>query len=251
MGRYGLAIVLLFAAQGFAESAEVMADKISTLLQSANCSFAQPPNNSKSIELFYLRGSPVDSINAPEAAEKLLNIVRAVASKLGHLAKAEGKHHTSWREVCDAMKGSTADSLVLVGHSYGAAGSVKVAHCLKEVGKTVDFLVTISSYDFFAGVDVTKIPDNVNRHYNYWTTDPSMPGYKNHLADDPAKTFVRNVLAKHDSNFPHLKVAEDIVSLIGLQIFAHSEGHDDNVRIPDEFDGNHTDNNIANFWNCH
>jgi len=245
-----MGLIFILVAQAGAEEAPVLAEKISGLFSGQSCQALMGSVQPKSVQVFYLRGSPVDAINAPQAGEKLLQIVSLVGEARGHAVSGEGLHHTSWRSVCKSIKEANADRVYLVGHSYGASGSVKIAHCLKEAGKSVNLLATISSYDFLAGVDVTKIPDNVGRHFNYWTSDPSMPGYKNHQADDPAKTFVQNIFAPHDSSFPHLKVAEDIVSLIALQILANLEGMDARVSVPEEINGNLVDNELSKYWRC-
>jgi len=239
---------LFFAISAHAEKAEIIAQKISLIL-SQKCDLA-PQSKKGIIHIAYLRGSPIDAINAPEAGEKLLQIVSEVGQQLGYEIKTQALHHTSWRSVCDEFKNTKNEKLYLVGHSYGASGSVKIAHCLKKESKTIDYFASISSYDLFAGVDVEKIPDNIFIHTNFWTNDSSMPGYKEHVADDPTKTRVQNILAEHKSSFPHLKVAEDIVSLIALQILANLEGNLDYVVIPDKIDGNKTDENLDTFWSC-
>ena len=242
------ALVLLSINSAYALDAKIMTDKISSLLD--NRCLRSAPFAGTSAEILYLRGSPVDAGNAPQAGQKLLDIAGQLGALRGHTVNSEAIHHTSWRKACERLQMSTAEHIYLIGHSYGAAGAVKIARCLQDHGKNISLLSTISSYDFLAGVDVTKIPANVVTHFNYSTTDASMPGYDNHTADDPDHTLVRNVLAEQESNFPHLNVAEDIVALITLQIFADMESKAAQAIIPESFNANRADENLGQFWSC-
>jgi hypothetical protein len=241
-------LILLSITSAFALDAITMADKISTILNS-NCIKSLSPDESTA-EIVYLRGSPVDSGNAPQAGQKLLDIANILGKQRGHVIKSKAIHHTKWSSACEQLQQSSAKYIYLVGHSYGAAGAMKIANCLQEKHKNISFLSTISSYDLLSGVDVTKIPANVVNHFNYFTTDASMPGYDNHKAIDSDHTFVRNVLAEQESSFPHLNVAEDIVALITLQIFADLEAKAERTVIPNIFNANFADKNFNQFGVC-
>jgi len=112
--------------------------------------------------------------------------------------------HDLAEQIVKVYAGKTdCEPLILVGHSYGADDSVRIARVLDDHGIKVDLLVTIEpppvpknvvravdfyrpngiwdAFPFFRGVPLTadpgaRPPDNVNirtdpRHLMYWYTD--------------------------------------------------------------------------------
>ena len=68
-------------------------------------------------------------------------------------------------------KGAIAEPLVLLGHSYGADDSIRVAKTLKEHGIAVDLLVLIDP------VTPPAVPDNVSRVFCVYKSHPLTDWY--------------------------------------------------------------------------
>ena len=58
-------------------------------------------------------------------------------------------------QVSHQFKKNPGSRIVLVGHSYGSSGALKVANCLAEAKIKTELLITVASFDFLAGVDVS------------------------------------------------------------------------------------------------
>lgn len=187
--------------------------------------------------LTFLRGSPFDGINAPEAGERWKYLMSEIAKIRKYDLKIETFHHSSWRSVCESAQAMPDATLVMIGHSYGASGIAKAARCLAEDKREVDGLISISSYDFLAGIDVEEVGANVMENLNFYTNDSGIPGYKDHKAMDPEQTYVRNMLAEvNDGSWAHLNVSPKLVPLLALQTAFYVEHRAEHLKIPDQFD---------------
>jgi len=88
----------------------------------------------REVQVAFLRGSPMDAMNAPQAGEDFLNLTKSVLESKNYQVHTMSAHHTSWRRICDAFKARAQAHVILVGHSYGSSGALKVANCLNESG---------------------------------------------------------------------------------------------------------------------
>lgn len=203
------------------------------------------------VQVAFLRGSPMDAMNAPQAGEDFLNLTKSVLEARSFQVHTMSAHHTSWRRICDQFKTRPQAHVILVGHSYGSSGALKVANCLAESNIKTDLLITVSSFDLLAGVNVSRIPEHVQNHVNFWVTDPVIPGYKEHTAINPERTMVKNVEAKIvGAGWSHLAAAGELLPLLSLISQAQMTGKWTSLKIENSVSTDRVNSNLSAYWNC-
>lgn len=205
----------------------------------------------REVQVAFLRGSPIDAMNAPQAGEDFLNLTKSVLESKNFQVQTMSAHHTSWQSICDQFKARPQAHVILVGHSYGSSGALKVANCLAESGIKTDMLITVSSFDFLAGVDVSRIPEHVENHVNFSVSDPLISGYKQHTAINPERTQVSNVEAKIvNGGWAHLAAAGELLPLLSLVSTAQLEGKSAAVNMGSNVNSEVVNSNLNKYWNC-
>lgn len=253
--RFALILATMISVNAFAayeptEEDAMLITKISTLV-AHRCAGEPARDDVPKAYMTFMRGSPFDAINAPEAGERWMYLMSKVAEIRKYDLKIETMHHTSWRSACAAAKEIPDATVVMIGHSYGASGIAKAAECLAEEGRSVAGLMTVSSYDFLAGVNVEEVGPNVGENLNFYTNDSGIPGYSDHKALDPDHTAVRNILAEvTDGSWAHLNVSPKLVPLLALQTAFYVEHRSEHLVIPDKFDTEGLASRIEDFKPC-
>jgi hypothetical protein len=220
-------------------------------LTTPRCTSDQAAVERREVQMAFLRGSPMDAMNAPQAGEDFLNLTRSVLESKNYQVHTMSAHHTSWRRICDAFKARAQAHVILVGHSYGSSGALKVANCLHESGVKTDLLITVSSFDLLAGVNVSRIPEHVKSHYNFFVRDPLIPGYREHTAINPERTSVKNVEARIDrGGWSHLAAAGELLPLLSLISSAQMTGQAPSVNIQSNVSTETVQNNLRTYWHC-
>lgn len=203
------------------------------------------------VQLAFLRGSPMDAMNAPQAGEDYLEITKRYLTVQGFEVETQSAHHTNWSRVCENFKTRPQHKVVLVGHSYGSSGALKIANCLNEAGIKTEAFIAVSSFDFLAGVNVSVIPSHIKNHLNLWVKDPLISGYKNHTAEDSTKTTVLNVEARLSQvAWPHLAAAGRLLPLLSLYSVASITGQVDRLQLPAQISDTAVRTSLNQFWQC-
>lgn len=203
------------------------------------------------VQLAFLRGSPMDAMNAPQAGEDYLEITKRHLQAQGFEVETQSAHHTNWSRVCENFKTRPQHKVVLVGHSYGSSGALKIANCLNEAGIKTEAFIAVSSFDFLAGVNVSVIPSHIKNHLNLWVRDPLISGYKNHTAEDTSKTTVLNVEARLSQvAWPHLAAAGRLLPLLSLYSVASVTGQVERLQLPSQIADTAVRGSLNQFWNC-
>lgn len=219
-------------------------------LTSQSCAQDALVDKSKLIQVAFLRGSPVDAFNAPQAGEDYLQVSKEVLQAKGYKVNTMSAHHTSWERICNSFKTSPNSRVVLVGHSYGSSGAMKVANCLAESNIKTELLINVSSFDFLAGVDVATIPEHVQNHINFSVSDPLIPGYKQHKAMNPEVTNLENVVAKVAALSPHIQAVGKILPVLGLVTAAQIIGNSSSVSMGSAISNKQVSENLESVWDC-
>lgn len=232
-----------------ADEVEDIVKKVSELT-SQSCAQDALADKTKLIQVAFLRGNPVDAFNAPQAGEDYLQVSKEVLQAQGYKVNTMSAHHTSWERICNSFKKSAGSRVVLVGHSYGSSGAMKVANCLAESNIKTELLINVSSFDFLAGVDVATIPEHVQNHINFSVSDPLIPGYKQHKAMNPAVTNLENVEAKVVALSPHIQAVGKILPLLGLVTASQIMGNSSSVSMGSEISNKQVSDNLESVWDC-
>lgn len=219
-------------------------------LTSQSCTHDSLEDKSRLIQIAFLRGSPVDAFNAPQAGEDYLQVSKQVLKNQGYSVQTMSAHHRDWEKICNSFKSNPNARVVLVGHSYGASGAMKVANCLAESKIKTELLINVSSFDFLAGVDVTTIPEHVQNHINFWVTDPLIPAYKEHAAMNPAATNLENIEAKISALSPHIQAVGKILPILGLVTSSQIIGNSSAITIGSTVSNKQVTENLESVWDC-
>lgn len=219
-------------------------------LTSQSCAQDTLADKTKLIQVAFLRGSPVDAFNAPQAGEDYLQVSKEVLQNQGYKVSTMSAHHTSWERICNSFKANPNSRVVLVGHSYGSSGAMKVANCLAENNIKTELLINVSSFDFLAGVDVATIPEHVQNHINFSVSDPLIPGYKQHKAMNPQVTNLENVEAKVSAMSPHIQAVGKILPLLGLVTASQIIGNSSSVSMGSVVSNQQVTENLESVWDC-
>lgn len=246
--------MVLLALGSNAESSEVSATVQQVSQVVATCSQAQntdESNSEKKIQLAFLRGSPMDAMNAPQAGEDYLEITKRNLQEKGYRVETQSAHHTNWNRICENFKTRPQHKVILVGHSYGSSGALKVSNCLHEAGIQTEAFIAVSSFDFLAGVSVSSIPSHIKHHLNLWVKDPLISGYKNHTAIDSSRTSVLNVEARLSQvAWPHLAAAGRLLPLLSLYSVAAATKQTERLQLPSQISDTSVRSSLNQFWNC-
>lgn len=245
-----LFVIASVTAYGFNSAAtENIESHVSKVL--ASCGDSASSQANKKVQIAFLRGSPMDAMNAPQAGEDYLNATKNVLTQKGYQVVTQSAHHTSWEKVCESFKSRPDHRVILVGHSYGSSGALKVANCLKKFDIETEALISVSSFDFLAGVDVSTMPSHVKNHLNLSVKDPLIPGYKNHKAENPEVTHLINREAKlSQTAWPHLAAAGKLLPLISLYTTAVIEGQLNRLELPEIVQDKVVNSSLNEFWKC-
>ena len=232
-----------------ADEIENIVKKISQLT-SQSCTPDTLVDKNRPIQVAFLRGSLIDAFNAPQAGEDYLQVTKDVLQSQGYNVRTLSAHHTGWQKICDSFKVSPNSRVVLVGHSYGSSGAMKVANCLAENKIKTELLINVSSFDFLAGVDVATIPEHVQNHINFWVTDPLIPGYKNHTAMNPEVTNLENIEAKVVALSPHIQAVGKLLPVLGLVTSAQMFGSSSSISLGSVISNRQVTDNLDTVWDC-
>jgi len=155
---------------------------------------------------FYVHLS-VDSLN------------RAIGQLREHLAENHPgvelieQHNSTWDSICEdltALEPSAyPDRLVLIGHSFGAWASVKIANCLGE--RPIDLIVTIDTVDKLLTSPGDIIPDNVFENHNFYEDQSLLSGKQDNRRSDGSYLNITNTHIEVDSLPAHYKIVNHIV----------------------------------------
>lgn len=247
-------LIVLLALASEALSSEVDSALAQVGQITENCQSPSSLNEnipSKKVQLGFLRGSPMDAMNAPQAGEDYLQITKRLLQSQGFEVETQSAHHTNWSRVCENFKTRPQHKVVLVGHSYGSSGALKIANCLNEAGIKTEAFIAVSSFDFLAGVNVSVIPTHIKNHLNLWVKDPLISGYKNHTAADSSKTTVLNVEARLSQvAWPHLAAAGRLLPLLSLYSVASVTEQTERLQLPAQISDTAVRTSLNQFWQC-
>ncbi len=232
-----------------ADEVEDIVKKVSQLT-SQSCAQDALVDKTKLIQVAFLRGNPVDAFNAPQAGEEYLQVSKEVLQSQGYKVNTMSAHHTRWERICNSFKTTPNSRVVLVGHSYGSSGAMKIANCLAENNIKTELLINVSSFDFLAGVDVALIPEHVQNHINFSVSDPLIPSYKQHKAMNPAATNLENVEAKVVALSPHIQAVGKILPLLGLVTASQIMGNSASVSMGSEISNKQVSESLESVWDC-
>ena len=232
-----------------ADEVEDIVKKVSHFT-SQSCAQDALVDKTRLIQVAFLRGSPVDAFNAPQAGEDYLQISKEVLQAKGYKVSALSAHHTDWERICNSFKSTPNSRVVLLGHSYGSSGAMKVANCLAESKIKTELLINVSSFDFLAGVDVATIPEHVQNHYNFSVSDPLIPGYKQHKAINSEVTNIENVEAKVSALSPHIQAVGKILPVLGLITASHIIGNSSSISMGSNITNKQVSENLESVWDC-
>jgi pimeloyl-ACP methyl ester carboxylesterase len=165
----------------------------SALAQSAPDASARPPQRGPAQEkVFLLRGfTNVLSPGIDQLAEELRkrNISATIANHAFSAALAQ--------EALQDCKSGRVNSIVLVGHSFGASAALSMAETLKQSGVQVALIVT------FDPVIKNFVPGNVRLLENYYLSDGvGQPVQK----DRDFHGLLKNVDMKSNAALGHISV---------------------------------------------
>lgn len=218
------------------------------------CSTDEDIEKQVTIQIGYVRGSAIEAANDPLAGNDYLSLSKEILTKKKFKVITESADYNSWEMLCRKFKNNlktknALTKIILVGHSHGAAGALKVANCLNEASIQTDLLISISSYDFMAGVDVTKIPAHVTSHYNIYMNGSETQGYKVHTAINAHVTRIQNIEAKVEQN-QLLDNAGHLLQTISMITSAEILGKAASLKLPQSLSSEEVNQNLSSIWNC-
>jgi pimeloyl-ACP methyl ester carboxylesterase len=118
---------------------------------------------------------------------------------LGHTAVFDsGGSKAAAEYIATEMAADPTQPVVLYGHSWGGAAAVGTAQELKQMGITVNVMITLDAVNqgLGAGSSTILVPDNVEVAVNYYQTDflINAPFGNNRMAAaDPGQTQILNI----------------------------------------------------------
>jgi len=191
------------------------------------------------VRVYFLTGGPVD-IFSRETANNIRTKMDSYSQNLAIPAKFERHWFAHWRGLSKRIAGLKGrDKIVLIGHSWGAAGAVQVAHQLRKKNVPVDLLVTIDTVPIPGLLGHARIPDNVLSNYNFYQASDlfAHTAHKNHRKDDGTDTGIHNVQVVMGAVYsPHMRIDDRIEPVISSMVGMLMRGCIDNVRLPEKLD---------------
>lgn len=191
------------------------------------------------VRVYFFTGGPVD-IFSRETANNIRTKMETYSHNLAIPANFERHWFAHWRGVSKRIAGLDGrDKIVLIGHSWGAAGAVQVAHQLRKKNVPVDLLITIDTVPIPGLLGHARIPDNVINNYNFYQASDlfAHTAHKNHRKDDESDTGIHNIQVVMGAVYsPHMRIDDRIEPIISSMVRMLMKGYIKNVRLPEKLD---------------
>jgi len=191
------------------------------------------------VRVYFFTGGPVD-VFSRETANNLRTKLATNSQNLAIPANFERHWFAHWRKVSKRIAGLNGrDKIVLIGHSWGAAGAVQVAHQLRKKNVPVDLLITIDTVPIPGLLGHARIPDNVLSNYNFYQASDlfAHTAHKNHRKDDKSDAGIHNIQVLMGAVYsPHMRIDDHIEPVISSIVRMLMKGYINNIRLPERLD---------------
>lgn len=198
-----------------------------------------PSADQRVVRVYFLTGGPVD-IFSRETANNIRTKMETCSQSLAIPANFERHWFAHWRGLSKRIaRLNGRDKIVLIGHSWGAAGAVQMAHQLKKKNVPVDLLVTIDTVPIPGLLGHARIPDNVRSNYNFYQASDlfAHTAHKNHRKDDGTDTGIHNIQVVMGAVYsPHMRIDDRIEPVISGMVSMLMKGYGNDIKLPEKLD---------------
>lgn len=200
---------------------------------------AQTVENKVPVQVYFLTGGPIDGFSH-ETVKIIKEKTLDSGKSLNIPVRFERHWFTRWRSVSKKIQANHGRSkVVLIGHSWGAAGAVQLAKDLFKKNIPVDLLVTIDTVSVAGISKASAIPANVRVNYNFYQTSDLFfhAHQKNQRQGTTDLAGIHNVKILLGLTYsPHLKIDNKVEPLVSSQIKLLMLGRLDQLTLPDQLD---------------
>lgn len=194
------------------------------------------------VHVYFFTGGFID-VFSRETVKKIKTKTQNIGRDLEIPVKFERHWFTNWRSVSKKIQADHSKAkVVLLGHSWGAAGAVHLARDLDKKNIPVDLLVTIDTVSVPGASQASTIPANVRVNYNFYEgSDLFLHGLrKNKRKGSSSVDGIHNVKVLVGPTFsPHMTIDDKIEPLVSCQIKLLMLDQLDQLNIPDQLDKKH------------
>lgn len=191
------------------------------------------------MQVYFLTGGPID-VFSHDTVRKIKEKTLDSSKVLNIPARFEQQWFTRWRSVSKKIQADHGrGKVVLIGHSWGAAGAVQIAKDLSKKNIPVDLLVTIDTVSVVGISNASAIPANVRVNYNYYQSrDLIFHALKrNRRQGTNQSDGIHNIKILLGLTYsPHLKIDNKVEPLVSSQIKLLMLDQLDRVNLPDQLD---------------
>lgn len=191
------------------------------------------------MQVYFLTGGPID-VFSHDTVRKIKEKTLDSGKVLNVPVRFEQRWFTRWRSVSKKIQADHGrGKVVLLGHSWGAAGAVQIAKDLGKKNIPVDLLVTIDTVSIAGISNPSAIPTNVRVNYNFYqSSDVFFHAHRrNQRQGSNDSDGIHNVKILLGLTYsPHLKIDNKVEPLVSSQIKLLMLGHLDRLNLPDQLD---------------
>ncbi len=191
------------------------------------------------VHVYFLTGGPID-VFSHDTVRKIKEKTIESGKALDIPVRFEQQWFTRWRSVSKKIQADHGrGKVVLIGHSWGAAGAVQISKDLSKKKIPVDLLVTIDTVSIVGISNPSAIPSNVGVNYNFYQNRDLIfhAHQRNQRQETNDTNGIHNVKIQLGLTYsPHLKIDNKVEPLVSSQIKLLMLGRLDQLTLPDHLD---------------
>lgn len=170
-------------------------------------------------QIVLIAGGPVDFQTA--GFKELESTVRQLSRSYPQVT-LKSVHNSKWKGLCQELEGPKEESLILIGHSWGAQAAVDISRCFSE--RKIDLAILIDWIFKPFREDNEIIPERTIDLFNFYQRDGLIfKGFENPRRSDGSVRGIHSerIHLQADSN-PHDSIIDRLIEDNRIQEILHA-----------------------------